>query len=256
MPELLSAPLCLPFPGRTGAGVRIAVIDSGVHPAHDHIAAAQLVEGALIHRDGTVERGVETTLDRLGHGTAVMAAIQEKAPGAVCIPVRVFQDSLKASAAALIAAIRWSAEQRADIINLSLGSPNPAHEQPFARVAEEAAAVGCILIAAREAHGSACYPGALPGVIGVEPDWECDRDRYRARSGPDGELIFLASGHPRPIPGVPQRRNLYGISFATAQMAGFAALACEDMRLTGASARGYPGLRGRLSDEIGLHLPA
>jgi len=36
---------------------------------------------------------------------------------------------------------------------------------------------------------------------------------------------MIASGYPRPIPGVQPRRNLYGISFAVAQASGFAARA-------------------------------
>ena len=39
------------FSGRTGAGIRIAVVDSGVHPRHPHIAAANLAPGAAIARD-------------------------------------------------------------------------------------------------------------------------------------------------------------------------------------------------------------
>ena len=45
--------------------LRIAVIDSGVNPSHPHIAR---VDGGWPEND---------FLDRLGHGTAVMAAIQE-----------------------------------------------------------------------------------------------------------------------------------------------------------------------------------
>jgi len=221
-PAPVAAPL--PFAGRTGRGVRIAVIDSGVHPDHPHITADRIGPGVAILRDGTIETGPDAILDKLGHGTAVTAAIQEKAPDALCLPVRVFGDALKTSAAALVAAIRWSIDQRVDLINLSLGSPNAAHEPVFAQVADEAAAAGILLIAAREANEAPCWPGALPQVLGVGLDWEVPRERYRAE-GP----VLYASGFPRPIPGVPQRRNLYGISFAVAQMTGFAALALEEL---------------------------
>jgi subtilisin family serine protease len=206
--------------------VRIAVVDSGVHPAHDHINAARLEPGVAVLADGSLVTGADATLDRLGHGTAVMAAIQEKAPGATCVPVRVFGDSLKSSAAGLIAAIRWAIGQDAAIINLSLGTPNPAHRSAMADVVEEGLEAGAVIVAARENGGIPVYPGALPGVIGVGLDWDCPRSSYRCEPGGDGP-IFLASGYPRAIPGVPQRRNLHGISFATAQMAGFSAIACE-----------------------------
>jgi subtilisin family serine protease len=216
-----------PFPGRTGRGIRIAVIDSGAHPGHTHIAGDQLGVGALVMPDGSIEAGAEAdTIDRLGHGTAVTAAIQEKAPQATCLPIRVFREGLKASSAALVAAIRWSVEQGVDIVNLSLGSMNEAHRPLFARVADEAAEAGVLLVAAREANDLPCYPGALPQVIGVGLDWDVPRERYRTAVGDEAALLY-ASGYPRPNPGVPMQRNLYGVSFAVAQMSGFAALACE-----------------------------
>lgn len=202
------------------------MIDSGVHPGHDHIDAARLEPGVAVLADGTLVDGPQATLDRLGHGTAVMAAIQEKAPGATCLPVRVFGDALRSSAAALLAAIRWAIEQNVGLINLSLGTPKPAHRVPMAEVVEEARQAGVVIVAARENGGIRVYPGALPHVIGVGLDWDCPRHCYRCQQQ-DGVLAFLAPGYPRPIPGVPQRRNLHGISFATAQIAGFAALACE-----------------------------
>ena len=214
------------FAGLTGRGVSIAVIDSGVHPGHDHIAADRIEPGVMVLTDGAVMEGEGVWLDQLGHGTAVTAAIQEKAPDALCIPVRVFREGLKTSAAALVAAIRWSIAREVDLINLSLGSMNAAHREAFAAVVDEAAAAGIVVVAAYQANGQPCYPGSLPGVIGVDVDWDCPRTACRlARQG--DASIFQASGYPRPIPGVPPQRNLYGSSFAVAQVTGFAARACE-----------------------------
>lgn len=218
----------MPFPGFTGRGITVAVIDSGVHPAHDHIAADRLGSGVMVLSDGAIIEGDGVWLDQLGHGTAVTAAIQEKAPDAFCLPVRVFRESLKTSAAALVAAMRWSIARQVDVINLSLGSVNEAHRPVFAAVVEEAVAVGIVVVAAREADGAPCYPGALEHVIGVELDWDCPRTGYGVRRS-GATLVSRASGYPRPIVGVPARRNLYGISFAVAQMSGFVARACESL---------------------------
>ncbi|WP_082010559.1 subtilisin-like serine protease QhpE [Novosphingobium malaysiense] len=211
----------------TGRGVRIAVIDSGVHPGHDHINSSLLLPGAAIAGDGTIDTGPEATLDRMGHGTAVTAAIQEKAPDASCIPVRVFHDALKTTGYALITAIDWAAGQGADIINLSLGSTNPAHAPAFAAAVERARDAGSIVVAPYAVEETPCYPGACEGVLSVRLDWDCPRETFRAAT--DGSGHFSASGLPRPIPGVPQRRNIHGISFATAQMSGFAARALETL---------------------------
>lgn len=221
-----------PFAGCTGRGVTVAVVDSGVHAGHDHIAADRLAPGVMVLPDGSIVEGEGVWLDQLGHGTAVTAAIQEKAPAATCVPVRVFREALKTSAAGLIAAMRWSIAREVDIVNLSLGSLNSAHRDAFAAVVEEAAAAGVVIVAAREANGAPCYPGALAGVIGVDVDWDCPRAGYHAR-GDGAAPVFRASGYPRPIAGVPPRRNLYGVSFAVAQVSGFAARACENLEQLG-----------------------
>ncbi|MBB3859626.1 subtilisin family serine protease [Novosphingobium hassiacum] len=200
--------------------LRIAVIDSGVHPTHPHINAARLLPGLSVLADGTVLRGEEDALDKLGHGTAVTAAIQEQAPDALVLPIRVFRDGLRASARALAGGIRCAIEARVDLINLSLGTTNPAHAEVFAALADEAAAAGALIVAAREAQGEPCWPGCLPQVLGVGLDWDIPRGQPCLDPG---GLVVMASGYPRPIPGVPQRRNLYGISFAVAQVAGWIA---------------------------------
>lgn len=213
-----------PLAGRTGRGVRVAVIDSGVNPSHPHIGRVE--RGVAFQPDGTIAEGLDAALDRFGHGTAVMAAIQDLAPDAAYIAVRVFRDELRTSAATLLRAIDWCAEEGVDIINLSLGTTNEAHRDMLGEAADRARAAGCLIVAAVEAGGRPCFPGCLPGVLGVDVDYGLGRDRYRfAASG--HRPIFLASGHPRSAPGVPVGRNLHGISFAVANMSGFAARACE-----------------------------
>lgn len=216
------------FPGRTGKGIRVAVIDSGIHPGNDHIDPACIEQGVAILADGTLDTNPEETRDRLGHGTAVTAAILEKAPQATCLPVRVFRDGLRTSAAALVAAIAWSVERKADIINLSLGTTNPAHLPFFAAAVAEAHTAGIAVVSALGADGQRCLPGAIPGVIAVGLDWHCPRARLGTALDGD-EPVLCASGYPRAIVGVPRRRNIYGISFAVAQVTGFAALASEGL---------------------------
>jgi hypothetical protein len=197
--------------------VRIAVIDSGVHPGHPHISASRLLPGVAILADGSIEQDEGAALDRVGHGTAVTAAIQELAPHALILPIRVFREGLRASPRALIAAIDWASAQGADVCNLSLGSTNPAHADHFA--AALARSRGRIVAPRTAADDVPCWPGMLADVIAVGLDW--DVPRGSARLGEDG--VYYASGYPRPIEGVPLQRNLHGISFATAQVSGLVA---------------------------------
>ena len=104
-----------------------------------------------------------------------------------------------------------------------LGFRHEDHGDAFAHLVQEALDAGCLIVAAREADDAPCWPGCLPHVVGVGLDWDVPRGAPRlAGDGANGSVI-MATGHPRPIPGVPQRRNLYGISFAVAQVTGWAA---------------------------------
>jgi subtilisin family serine protease len=203
--------------------VRVAVIDSGVHASHPHIGG---VSGGVTIGP---ELNEETFVDNIGHGTAVMAAIKEKAPDAEYFAVRVFYSSLRTTVDLILRGIEWCIANRMDVINLSLGTVNPAHRERFASVIETTMENGPVLVAAHSASGSRALPGSLPGVIGVELDWDCPRDTWYC-TPTRGGLAVSASGYPRSLPGVPRERNLHGISFAVANAAGFVACECEVLR--------------------------
>ena len=184
--------------------MKIAIIDSGVHCDHPH------VEGVAGGVGVTPQGFTDDFIDRLGHGTAVTAAIREKTGhDAELYAVRVFDQRLSANIDTILRALEWCTGQHMDLINLSLGTSNAAHREPFERVLNGAPLV------VGAAHS---LPGDLPGVIGVAPDAECPRDSYRYQDG-----VFYASPFPRAIPGVPPERNLNGVSFAVANMTGLIA---------------------------------
>lgn len=203
------------FTARNGRGVRVAVIDSGIHPNHPHIGN---VEGGVAFDEAGVEHA--DLVDRLGHGTAVAAAIHEKAPEATLIPVKVFDRRLTTTGRALAAGIRWAVAQKVDLVNLSLGTTNDEHLQMLSDVVADARKTGTLIVAAAPTPDHAWLPGALPGVIAVELDWNCPRDECVIVHGDDGQIRVRASGFPRPIPGVPPERNLKGQSFAVANATG------------------------------------
>jgi subtilisin family serine protease len=210
------------YAGRTGRGVRIAVIDSGIHAGHPHVGAVS--SGIAIDAQGQEQVGTE---DRLGHGTAVAAAIREKAPDAALIPVKVFDTTLATTATALAAAIRWAAGGRTTLINLSLGTTTPHNADVLAEAVRDAAAGGAIVVAASPDNGTEWFPGSLSGVVSVEADGTSARDTYEVRANGDDRLVIRASGLPRPVPGVPSARNFRGTSFAVANTTGLIALAIE-----------------------------
>ena len=198
--------------------VRIAVVDSGVHAQHPHVNG--VAGGVSITPDGREEPDYT---DRLGHGTAVTAAIREKAPDAEIYAVKVFHDSLATRIESLVHALDWSEKNGMNLINLSLGTDNPQHEAVLRAAVDRLVGQGIKLIAAYEDSGVRWLPGSIAGVVPVVLDWDCPRDEYRTSPLPDGRTLYHASGFPRPIPGVAPERNLKGISFAVANVTGLLA---------------------------------
>lgn len=197
--------------------IRVVVIDSGVHATHPHVNGVSGGVGidAYGGRHGDY-------VDRLGHGTAVTAVIREKAPAAEILIAKVFDRELAATGGSLVAACEWALEQRADVVNLSLGTTNLEHRESLGEVAARLRESGAVVVAAGEQEGVAWLPGTLPGVWRVTLDWLIPRDQCRLIV--DGrEVSFQASGFPRPIPGVPPEQNLKGLSFAVANVTGLVA---------------------------------
>jgi subtilisin family serine protease len=185
--------------------MRIGIIDSGINPAHPHVQGGP-ISGARI---GLYQNTPGEILDFLGHGTAVAGAIRSHCPEAELCIAKVFDKTLNTRAEVILRAIEWCVAQEVNVINLSLGTHNMAHEGAFADWAAKV-----LLVSAAGA-----LPGGLPGVITVCEDAALRRDQWR-QTGP---LTFAASGYPRPIPGRSQEQNLGGVSFAVANFTGLIA---------------------------------
>jgi subtilisin family serine protease len=219
----------------TGRGVRVAIVDSGVHASHPHVGG--IAGGIAIDAQGGTHTDI---VDRLGHGTAVAAAIREKAPDAELFAVKVFDRALATSIASLVDGIDWAARNGMHLVNLSLGTSRREHEAALLGAVERAAQANTLVVAARHDAGQSWLPGSLAGVLPVEIDWTLPRDRYRC-AVVDGVTVCYASGFAREIPGVPPERNLHGISLAVANMTGLVARAIE-----GATDRSLPAVIARL----------
>ncbi|HEX6164445.1 MAG TPA: S8 family serine peptidase [Vicinamibacterales bacterium] len=202
---------------------RIAVIDSGVHASHPHVGG---VAGGI----GIDEHGEphEDYVDRLGHGTAVTAAIREKAPKADIFAIKVFDRELASTGRGLIAACEYALALPARIVNLSLGTQNPEHEPALRDVVTRLRQAGAVVIAAGEQGGVRWLPGAIPGVWAVQLDWLIPRDTMKIDRLSQQGGSFRATGLPRPIPGVAPEKNLRGLSFAVANVTGIVARVMSD----------------------------
>jgi subtilisin family serine protease len=108
----------------TGAGVTVAVVDSGVDLDHEDLAS-KLVPGINIVSPG------QPPQDDNGHGThvaGIVAAatnnrlgVASAAPDARIMPVKVFKPDGTATEDAITAGVRWAVDHGAKVVNMSFG---------------------------------------------------------------------------------------------------------------------------------------
>ncbi|MFB9994511.1 S8 family serine peptidase [Deinococcus oregonensis] len=103
-----------------GKGVTIALLDSGVDLTHPMLRGVLLPGHDFVDGDeNPSEEGDETDLI-YGHGTAVAGVLQQMAPAARILPLRVLGTGGSGQAAHVAQAIRLAVDQGAHIINLSV----------------------------------------------------------------------------------------------------------------------------------------
>ena len=216
--------LQLPFQALTGAGIRVAVVDSGVDPGHPRIRVAGGV-AMSVGGDGRIEQ-IGEIADKAGHGTACAGIILKKAPAVSIYSVRIFDESLSADGSVLVAALRWCLDEKMDVVNLSLGTTDPSFRRPLAEAAREAARAGVILVAAEHNEGLESYPAVLPGVIGVAGGKVGGRYGFHYREGKRIECV--ARGDEQRLCWLQPREVMTaGTSFAAPHISGIVALIRE-----------------------------
>ena len=208
-----------------GAGVRVAVVDTGIDPDHPDL------EGRVAGGYGATGEGWS---DANGHGTHVAGTVAAAgrpggvagvAPEAELLAVRVLGPSGEGNLSDLLDGLGWCLEHRVHIVNMSLGAKegHPLMEKAVARLIE----AGIVVVAAAGNSGPGPetleYPGACPGVISVgaiSPEGEVapfsSRGRRLSVAAPGVGILSTWPGG--------EYRSLSGTSMAAPHVAGVAAL--------------------------------
>jgi subtilisin len=232
---------------RTGAGVRIALIDSGINPTHSHVGPLAGGVAFIAGPKGEVRQTLDY-LDTLGHGTALAGILKFKAPQAELFAVKVFTDRLVTSIETLEAALGWAIEHKMNIVNLSLGTANPEHRARMLRIAARAKRARTLIAASSPPESAEMLPAALDSIFGVAASDDCSWSEYRYVA--EGPIHFRAHPSPRPLPGLDQSRNYRGHSFASAHLSARLALLIQDRPEIG-----FAGARERLIQSAAVSLP-
>lgn len=199
-----------------GAGIVVAVIDSGIDPTHPRLAA-NIAPGSfdfLTDLPGAPDTG---TGEFVGHGTMVAGLVLRVAPDATILPLRVMDPQGQATSFRLARAIYRAIDNNARVINISMGSIG----EPMAVLdaVTEASARGIIVVAAAGNDNTGSdprFPAAFQaaGVIGVAAT---SRTGVRAPFSNFGESCTIAA------PGLDLVSTMLGGGYAQASGTSFAA---------------------------------
>ena len=174
--------------GADGAGVVVAVLDTGVDATHPDLQGRVLSGFDVYNPNGDGRK------DPNGHGTHVAGIIaagrnaqggQGLASGAQILPVRVLDETGYGDDSDVARGVIWAVAHGAQIINMSLGG-----EEANTQLAEAVAGAiqaGVVVVAAAgnggALQGGTVYPAANPGVIGVAATGGDDRAAWFSTRG-------------------------------------------------------------------------
>jgi subtilisin family serine protease len=155
------------FGDRRGAGVRVAIVDSGVEGDHPAIGGV-LTRSVRVELAGDDAMVVDDeSVDVVGHGTACASIVHALAPAAEIVSVRVLGPDNRGKGAAFAAGLEWAIEQGAGVINLSLSSRSEALFGVFHDLADRAYYAGVLLVCAANNVAVASYPSLFAAVVSV-----------------------------------------------------------------------------------------
>jgi len=232
--------------GTSGAGIVVAVIDTGVDYTHPALGGG-FGPGFKVAGGWDFVNGDADPMDDQGHGTHVAGTIAASAPDilgvapdATLVAYKVLSAEGSGSTSDIIAAIERGLDpdgdddpsDRVDVMNLSLGGGGDA-EDPGSRAVDNAVAAGVVMVVAAGNDGrtmSIGSPGTAVGALTVAAiDGAGSVTSFSSR-GPSPRLLGFKPDVAAPGAGIYSTRMgggvhaLSGTSMATPHVAGVAAL--------------------------------
>ena len=155
--------------GATGAGIDVAVIDSGIDGDHPLVGG---VDSAVAFRydpdaEGMVVADEGPHGDLFGHGTACAGIIRRVAPECRLHSLRVLGERLTGKGVVFAAALRWAIEHNMRVVNMSLSTGKTEYFALFHSLADEAYFNGVMLVCAVNNVAGPTYPSQYATVFSV-----------------------------------------------------------------------------------------
>lgn len=180
--------------GATGAGVDVAIIDSGIDADHPLVGG---VDSAVAFRydaepEGAVALDVGPHADLFGHGTACAGIIRRVAPECRLHSLRVLGERLTGKGAVFAAALRWAIDNHMHVVNMSLSTGKSDYFALFHELADLAYFNGVMLVCAVNNVPGPTYPSEYATVFSVAAHER--KDPYGFDVNPAPPVEFGAPG--------------------------------------------------------------
>ncbi|MDX2007573.1 MAG: S8 family serine peptidase [Meiothermus sp.] len=156
-----------------GAGVKVAVVDTGLDTAHP-MFAGRLAPSAewrdFVDGDNNPQEVNSGTPNAFGHGTGVAGLILQVAPRATILPIRVLGPNGVGTLDRVIAGVNHALNSGARVINVSLGATDPSDALLTALSAAKARGVYVVASAGNNGQENALtYPARYAWWEQVHP---------------------------------------------------------------------------------------
>lgn len=213
--------------GRTGRGVRVAVVDSGIDTEHPDLKGKVRESVEAVAEDGRIEFRPSTSGDQAGHGTACAGIITSIAPDVDLYSVKVLGPKASGSGDMFLVGLDYAIKQKFRVINLSLGTTKRDFFAPLHDLLDRAYQAGCIVVSAANNLPYPSYPSIFSSsVVSVVKRAGGDPFNFGYRYGQVIELVAPGVEVKTTWPGGGYRQ-LTGNSFACPYMVGIIALMME-----------------------------
>jgi subtilisin len=153
--------------GATGAGVKVAIIDSGVEGSHPVVAGRLVRSVAVQIVDEEPQVVDDEPIDMYGHATACAGIVVGLAPEVEIYSVRVLGADLKGKGAAFLAGLEWAVEQGVNAMNLSLSSKSERLFPFFHEIVDDAYFKHVALVCAVNNVPGLSFPSTFSSVFSV-----------------------------------------------------------------------------------------
>lgn len=213
--------------GRTGRGVRVAVVDSGIDTEHPDLKGKVKESVEAVTEDGRIEFRPSTSGDQAGHGTACAGIIASIAPDVDLYSVKVLGPKASGSGDMFLVGLDYAIKQKFRVINLSLGTTKRDFFAPLHDLLDRAYQAGCIVVSAANNLPYPSYPSIFSSsVVSVVKRAGGDPFNFGYRYGQVIELVAPGVEVKTTWPGGGYRQ-LTGNSFACPYVVGIIALMME-----------------------------